>query len=77
MPNPKNYSSKDDFMHACVPMRKKEGKDKSHAQSVAVCLSMWRNKGKKSKKKSAVEIAELEKQGNHYEVDESLSLLED
>lgn len=42
MPNPKDYKTEDDWMAACVPIRKKEG-DKQD-QAVAVCMSMWRDK---------------------------------
>jgi len=49
VPDPKKYSDKQDFMDDCMHQTKKvEGKPQ--AQSVAVCLNMWRNKGKKSKK---------------------------
>jgi len=74
MPNPHDFSDKDSFMHACMSARSEEGNDSSHKQSVAICLSMWREKGKK-KKRSTSEIEILEKQGNHYEVDECLEIL--
>lgn len=49
MPNPNKYKGKtefmDDCMHQCVRIE-----NKSQEESVAQCLSMWREKGKKKKK---------------------------
>ena len=54
MPNPKNYDNKDDWMGVCMhQLKKNEGK--GQGESVAQCLSTWRNKDKK-KKKCASEI---------------------
>ena len=50
MPNPSHYKDQGSWMKDCLHTRKAEGKDESHEQSVAVCLSMWHNKGKKKKK---------------------------
>ena len=53
MPDPKNYDNEDDFMAACVPAVKEEGKDQDEA--VAQCMSMWkeRNAEKKSMPKDS------------------------
>ncbi len=50
MPNPSHYKDQSAWMKDCLHTRKAEGKDASHEQSVAICLSMWRKKGKKKKK---------------------------
>jgi len=48
MPNPKDYSSKDEWMSAC--MSKVEGDEgKPHDQAVAQCLSMWERKNESFK----------------------------
>ncbi len=44
MPDPNNYESESEWMSACVPVRVSEGDDND--QAVAVCMNMWRNKGK-------------------------------
>lgn len=50
MPNPDKYSDKQKFMDDCMHQVKKvEGKPQD--QAVGQCLSMWREKGKKKKKK--------------------------
>lgn len=55
MPDPKSYDNKNEWMDACMHQVKKvEGKPQG--QSVAICLSMWRNKDKKKKKKTAADI---------------------
>jgi hypothetical protein len=58
MPDPKKYKDKDSFMKICIPMVLKEGTAKSNDQAVAVCSSMWENRGKKKKTKASV-IEEL------------------
>lgn len=45
MPNPKNFKDEQSFMSACIVQAKSEGKKQD--QAVAMCLSMWKNKGKK------------------------------
>lgn len=51
MPNPNDYKESEkqkfmsDCMHQCVRIE-----NKSQEESVAQCLSMWREKGKKKKK---------------------------
>ena len=48
MLDPKKYDNQNDWMDACMhSMRREEGKPQQ--QSVAVCLSKWRNKDKKKK----------------------------
>jgi len=55
MPNPKDFNDQNDWMDACMHQVKKvEGKPQE--QAVAQCLAIWRDKGKKKKKKSAAEI---------------------
>jgi hypothetical protein len=56
MPNPKKYTDKREWMDDCMHQtRKVEKKDQD--QSVAICLSMWRNKDKKKgKRKQASDI---------------------
>ncbi len=49
-PEPGADESREDFMARCVPMLIEEGKDKD--QAVAVCSSIWDNKGKKHDDKS-------------------------
>lgn len=50
MPNPNDYKDQNSFMDDCMHQVKKvEGTPQD--QSVAQCLSMWREKGKKKKKK--------------------------
>lgn len=39
MPDPKNYSTKDDWLDACIPQLISEGNQA--AQAVAICQSMW------------------------------------
>jgi hypothetical protein len=49
MPNPNEYDDdKQKFMGDCMHQTKKV-EDKPQAQSVAICLNLWRNKGKKKK----------------------------
>lgn len=46
MPDPKKFDSKDDWMGACMHQTKTvEGKPQD--QAVAICLSLWREKGEK------------------------------
>jgi len=53
MPNPKEFDNQNEWMDACMhQQRKVENKDQ--AQSVAVCLNMWKDK---DKKKSASRVA--------------------
>lgn len=48
MPDPKGYKDKQEFMSDCMhQLRKVENKPQD--QSVAICLSMWKNRGKKKK----------------------------
>lgn len=55
MPDPRKYDDKQEWMSDCMHQTKKvEGKPQD--QSVAICLSRWREKGKKKKKKSAAEV---------------------
>lgn len=49
MPNPKNYSSKEEFMDVCIPMVQREGTAKDPKQAVAICHSMWARRNKKKK----------------------------
>jgi len=65
MPDPKKYSDKNEWMDACMRQTcKVEGKPQD--QSVAICLSMWRNKDKKKNtaadyiRKAALDILETE-----------------
>ena len=46
MPDPKAYKDEKEWMAACVPKRIEEGDEQD--QAVAVCMSMWRDKDKKS-----------------------------
>lgn len=48
MPDVSDYENEQDWMGACVPMRIEEGDEQE--QAVAVCLSMWRDREKKSVK---------------------------
>lgn len=41
MPNPSDFSTRDEFMSACVSERQDEGNDENSDQSVAVCSAMW------------------------------------
>lgn len=47
MPNPKKYKKKSEWMSACVSTAVEEGRDQK--QAVAMCISMWNNRNKKSK----------------------------
>lgn len=49
MPNPAKYKTEEAWMSACMKTTKAEGK--KHDQSVAQCLSMWRNRKRKRKGK--------------------------
>jgi len=52
MPDPTKYSDKQQWMGDCMhTLRREEGKPQG--QAVAVCLNMWRNKGKKKGRKKA------------------------
>jgi len=42
MPDPKNYDNEDEWMSACVPTLKEEGKDQD--QAVAQCMNMWKER---------------------------------
>lgn len=46
MPDPKDYSTKDDWLDACIPQLISEGKPA--AQAVAICQSMWDEKPSKT-----------------------------
>jgi len=49
MPNPNNYTNKENFMSDCLRQTiNVENKDRD--QGIAMCLNMWKNKGKKKKK---------------------------
>ena len=55
MPDPKSFSDQNDWMDACMHTQVK-GEGKPQQQSVAICLSMWKNRNKKKdKKKCAAE----------------------
>jgi len=45
MPDPKKYKDKDSFIKACIPMVLDEGTAKDNDQAVAVCNSMWDDRG--------------------------------
>jgi uncharacterized protein len=47
MPDPNQYDNEKDFMAACIPMQIEEGKEQD--QAVAICYSMWEDRGKKGK----------------------------
>lgn len=54
MPDIKKYDDKQKWMGDCMHQNKKvEGK--GQAQSVAICLNMWRDKGKKKTRKKATD----------------------
>jgi hypothetical protein len=44
MPNPKQYGSEAEWMKSFMHQRKQEHPEESHEQSVAIGLSMWRNR---------------------------------
>jgi hypothetical protein len=45
MPTPRKGEKKNDFMKRCVPQVVNEGKESD--QAVAICNSLWENRGKK------------------------------
>ena len=47
MPNPKDYKDKQEFMSDCMHQTRRKEK-MPQDQAVAVCLNMWRDKGKKT-----------------------------
>lgn len=57
MPNPNDYSNKDDFIKVCIPVVIKEGTAKDNNQAVAICNSMW---DKKEMKLETVNIGDIE-----------------
>jgi len=46
MPNPSKYDNESDWMKACVPAKKAEGK--TQEQAVGACLGIWRGKEKQA-----------------------------
>jgi hypothetical protein len=49
MPTPRENETRNEFMKRCIPMRKSEHPSEKNEQSVAVCLSIYREHQKKSK----------------------------
>lgn len=45
MPDPKKYKKKQDFMNDCMHVMRRE-ENRPQDQSVAICLSMWKNRNK-------------------------------
>ena len=45
MPTPRQGESESDFVSRCIPMVLEEGTAADQAQAVAVCHSMYKNKG--------------------------------
>ena len=48
MPDPNEYDKEDEFMSACISKAVDEGKDQD--QAVAMCSTMWADKGKKNQR---------------------------
>ena len=44
MPSASDFDNQDDFVSACVSQRQDEHPEEDNDQSVAVCMSMWREK---------------------------------
>lgn len=61
MPTPGKNESQDAFMARCMGMMKEENQTKHkasprpHDQQVAICMSLWKNKGKKTASQSAID----------------------
>lgn len=55
MPDPNKYDDKKEWMSDCMHTSIKE-EGKPQGQAVAICLNMWRNKGKKGKRKNASDV---------------------
>lgn len=53
MPDPSKYKDKQKWMEDCMHQTKTE-EGKPQDQAVAICLSMWRNKGKDKDKAAAL-----------------------
>ena len=47
MPKPITNESESKFMSRCIPKVIEDGTAKSNEQAVAICASMWANRGKK------------------------------
>jgi HK97 family phage prohead protease/HK97 family phage major capsid protein len=51
MPDPSKYEHESDFISACIKQRQDEHPDEDQKQSVAICYSMWSDKGKSMRTK--------------------------